>query len=270
MRSSDVERRVRVGDVDLAVRDSGSGRPFVWAHGLLSSMAQEDETGMFGWQGITDTARVIRYDARGHGRSTATGDPADYTWPALANDMLGLLDAMDIERAAIGGASMGCATSLCAALQAPDRVERLVLAIPPTAWATRKLQQRFYKSGAAALAVTGLRALVATMRARPIPPVIAERYPGSRDKSLEHLLRSDRATVATILRGAGRTDLPSPADLAALTMPTLILAWRDDPGHPISTARKLAEVLPDATLHTASVGGDLDSWESTVRTFLST
>jgi 3-oxoadipate enol-lactonase len=265
----DAERRVRVADVDLAVRDSASGRPFVWGHGLLSSMAQEDETGMFGWQGLTDATRVVRYDARGHGSSGATTDPDGYTWPSLAGDMLGLLDAVDIDRAVLGGASMGCATAIYAALKAPERVERLVLAIPPTAWATRAAQQRLYKGGAAAVTVTGLHVLVATMRARPAARVPAERYPGSRDKSLEHLLRSDRTTVSRILRGAGRSDLPSPEDLATLRMPTLVLAWEGDPVHPVETARKLADVMPDVTLHVARAGRDLDGWASTVRTFLS-
>jgi 3-oxoadipate enol-lactonase len=266
--SPDVERRVRVADVDLAVRDSGSGRPFVWGHGLLSSMAQEDETGMFGWQGLSDAARMIRYDARGHGRSSATPDPEGYTWPSLAADMLGLLDALDIEQAVLGGASMGCSTAIYAALKAPQRVERLVLAIPPTAWATRAAQQRLYKGGAAAVAVMGLHALVATMRARPVPRLLAERYPGARDKNFEHLLRSDRTTVGRILRGAGRSDLPGAEDLATLEMPTLILAWEGDPVHPVETARKLADLIPGATLHVARAGRDLDGWKPLVRAFV--
>ncbi len=264
-----VERRVTVAGVDLAVRDSGSGRPFVWAHGLLSSMAQEDETGMFGWRGLRDAARVIRYDARGHGRSVATPDPDDYAWPSLAADMLGLLDALDVDSAVVGGASMGCATALYAALEAPERVERLVLAVPPTAWATRAAQQRIYRAGAAAVAVTGLRTIVASMRSRPVPPVLAERYPGAREKNLEYLLRADRMTVTTILRGAGRSDLPSPAELATLRMPALILAWDGDPVHPTETAMRLAEVIPDATLDVARSGGDLEAWEPLVRAFLS-
>jgi 3-oxoadipate enol-lactonase len=152
--------------------------------------------------------------------------------------VLALFDALAIDRAVIGGASMGCATSIYAALRAPERVDRLVLAIPSTAWATRRLQQRFYESGAAAAAVTGLRALVAIMRARPVPRVIAERYPQWRDRGVEHVLRVDRATFAAILGGAGHSDFPSPADLATLVMPALILAWHGDPVHPVETAKK--------------------------------
>src|SRR5690242_6825837 len=77
--------------------------------------------------------RVVRYDARGHGRSAATGDDADYQWSALAQDMLGVLDALGAETAVLGGASMGTATALHAAVSSPQRVEGLVLVIPPTA-----------------------------------------------------------------------------------------------------------------------------------------
>jgi pimeloyl-ACP methyl ester carboxylesterase len=61
-------------------------------------MAQEDDVGLFDWVHTLRGIRLIRYDARGHGGSKATYRPEDYQWPALAADMLGLADALGVER----------------------------------------------------------------------------------------------------------------------------------------------------------------------------
>ena len=92
-----------VRETQIAYRDSGAAvtgdappatelPAFIWAHSLLASMAQEDATGIFDWTPLLGLARVIRYDARGHGASAIGPDPQRQTWPELAGDMLGLLD----------------------------------------------------------------------------------------------------------------------------------------------------------------------------------
>ena len=95
--------------------------PFVWAHPLTSSIEAEDRHGVFDWSTARGDRRWIRYDARGHGRSTATRHAADYRWPNLAHDELELLDALDVDRVVLGGASMrsGWATAACSTVAAP-------------------------------------------------------------------------------------------------------------------------------------------------------
>lgn len=122
---------------DLAIARIGHGPPFTWSHGLTSSRANEDRRGLFGWTPVTAAGLEVRYDARGHGESDGPEDPSAYRWPQLADDLLALLDELGLERGAAGGASMGCATVLHAAVRAPERFDRLVLGIPPTAWDTR-------------------------------------------------------------------------------------------------------------------------------------
>src|SRR3954449_9192171 len=97
--TADVEQRtVQVRGAGLAVTSAGSGRTFVWAHALLSSMADEDAAGVFDIGSLTDEFRVVRYDARGHGTSTGTGRAQEHTWPALAADLVGVLDALGLDR----------------------------------------------------------------------------------------------------------------------------------------------------------------------------
>lgn len=255
----------------LAVEDTGSGRPLVWGHGLLSSMAQEDAVGVFDLDPETEPGfRWIRYDARGHGRSRSSGgrEAEAYRWPALADDMLAVAAERDLERFVAGGASMGCATALHAAVRDPGRVEALVLVIPPTAWRTRGRQSKLYRAGARTIETVGLKPFAAFMRLTPMPAALGERAAAFRDVSIDALTRADPAVVAAVLRGAAASDLPPPEQLAGLSQPALILAWARDPGHPMSTAERLATTLPNATLHRASSPRSLDRWPERVREFL--
>ena len=69
--------------------------------------------------------RVVRYDVRGHGRSSvpATG----YSWEHYLADLRGLLDHLRVERAHLAGISMGGAIALQFALEEPGRVASLAL-----------------------------------------------------------------------------------------------------------------------------------------------
>ena len=70
--------------------------------------------------------RLIRYDARGHGRSQPPVGP--YTLDRLGRDALAVLDAADVDRAHVCGVSLGGLTALWLGVHAPDRVGRIVAA----------------------------------------------------------------------------------------------------------------------------------------------
>ena len=235
--------RIKVRDVELATREEDR-KPrlrteplFLWGHGLMGSMAQEDAVPIFDWSPVYRHARLVRYDARSHGESDLDLDPAHLRWPELARDMLALADALGAERALLGGVSMGCATSLHAAILARERVIGLVLVAPPTAWQTRPRQARFYR-------IAALQAGV-----------------------IEQFARSDARAVATAMRGAADSDLPDHAALRGLHVPTLVLAWRGDPTHPVSTATQLADLLPRAELHVATTLDEVRAWPDLIAAF---
>jgi 3-oxoadipate enol-lactonase len=75
---------------------------------------------------LTQRFRVLRYDQRGHGASSVT--PGPYTIPQLGRDVLGLLDALKIERVHFCGLSMGGATGMWLGVNAAQRIDRLILA----------------------------------------------------------------------------------------------------------------------------------------------
>ncbi len=71
--------------------------------------------------------RLLWYHVRGHGRSSVPDDPAAYSLPRFAADLAALLDALGIERAHIGGVSMGGMVSAQFACDYPERLRSLLL-----------------------------------------------------------------------------------------------------------------------------------------------
>ena len=71
--------------------------------------------------------RLLYYHVRGHGQSSAPEDAAGYTVPQFAADLAALLDAIGVERAHIGGVSMGGMISAQFACDYPERVQSLAL-----------------------------------------------------------------------------------------------------------------------------------------------
>lgn len=240
-------------DATLDYALAGDGGPLVvQLHGLTSSRARDVELGLDLSGGLSGV-RVLRYDARGHGRSTGPADPGAYTWPRLADDLLALLDAVAPGEVVHGvGPSMGSATLLLAALREPERFASLTLVSPPTAWATRVAQRAAYAHKAELVEIEGVDALIDLDLNAPVVPVHADAPPTHPDVPGELL--------PAALRGAAASDLPSPEELARITAPTLVLAWTDDPTHPLSTAQVLVETIAGAELVVAATGDDVARW----------
>ncbi|MEM9561787.1 MAG: alpha/beta hydrolase [Actinomycetota bacterium] len=257
--SSDV-RRTDVRGAELEHERRGSGPTLLWGHGLTSSRADErTPPALIDWDRAAESLDVIRYDARGHGRSGYTSDPAGYGWDALALDQLALADHLDLGRVVVGGASMGAGTALHVAVRAPERVAALVLVIPPTAWGNRREQVSSYERMAELIDGGRLDAVLAAGRlvAPPDPFVDLD---GWHDRAAERLQAFEPARLAGLFRGAATADLPPPEAVAAIDVPALILAWTGDPGHPIATADRLAELLPLAEVHRASTRDEFATW----------
>ncbi|MGW7458428.1 alpha/beta fold hydrolase [Streptomyces sp. NPDC054797] len=75
--------------------------------------------------------------------------------------------------------------------------------------------------------------------------------------------------LPSVLRGLALADLPPPAAITALRQPALVLAWADDPGHPLSTAVTLADRLPGARLLVARTRAEVGTWGERMAEFLS-
>lgn len=116
--------RIQVGDLAVDVNDVGKGPPVVLLHGLGCGQRM--------WfhqvRALRNRFRVITYDQRGHGGTDAPATATAYSAALLARDLVGVLDALKVDRAAIVGFSLGGGPALALAASQPQRVSRLVLA----------------------------------------------------------------------------------------------------------------------------------------------
>ncbi len=236
---------------------TGDGATVVQLHGLTSSRMRDAQLGLDLCRGLSGH-RVIRYDARGHGRSTGRGVPDDYTWPHLADDLLHLLDQVAPFQQVCGvGQSMGAATLLHAACSDPGRFRALVVGIPPTAWSTRVAQQATYLDTADVVEERGIEELMVSARTAPRPPAVGPDVPTT-------VPDVETALLPAVFRGAARSDLPSLGAITDLQVPTLLLCWVQDPAHPVSTAKRLSQLLPQHHLAVAHTPADVARWPALV------
>ena len=113
---------LKVGDLNVHYMDwGGDGASAVALHGAASSSHWYDLT----IPHLRDRVRIIAPDQRGHGK---TGQPSmGYDWATLAGDVIGTLDTLGIDRAAVMGHSWGASVALSVAALHPDRVTSLVM-----------------------------------------------------------------------------------------------------------------------------------------------
>lgn len=95
--------------------------------------------------------------------------------------MLAVAEALALEGFAAGGSSMGCATAPFAALQAPARIDRLVLVTPPKAWESRRGRGDAMESAAQLVEQEGLHALAELESQGPLPRILANDFPAYAD-----------------------------------------------------------------------------------------
>jgi 3-oxoadipate enol-lactonase len=259
------DQRTTIRGAELAYERIGLGPDLIWGHGLSQTRANEGALPLLDWSQIAAT--VVRYDARGHGLSETTPELDGYSWEELAHDQLALADHLGIDSYIAAGASMGAGTALHAAVVAPHRISRLVLTIPPTGWETRAAQVDQWELTAQIIESKGVEPIIAA-RADMAPP---DPFLGDDDRREAQAAATrswDPVRLAQVMRGATTANLPDRDQIAAISAPTLILAWTGDPIHPMSTAEELHGLIPDAELRTASTAEELAGWTDLVARFV--
>lgn len=115
---------IMLGDIAFNVSVEGDeGAPaLLIAHSLGSDLSQWEPQ----MPSLTRRFRVIRYDSRGHGLSEPT--PGPYSVEQLGRDALAILDALKVKKAHFMGLSLGGAVGMWLMINAPERIDRAILA----------------------------------------------------------------------------------------------------------------------------------------------
>ena len=206
--------------------------------------------------------RLIAYDARGHGESTAAPDAQAYEYADLVADLGAVLDSLEIERAVLVGSSMGAATALAFALEAPARVAAIVQATPAYAGAPdddpkKGAEWRALADGLERSGVDGFM--------DAFEPAVEGRWRDSVLRLTRQRLERHRdpQAVASALRVVPWSVPFEGLDaLERVEAPTLVVGSRDeaDPGHPLAVAESYVERLPDAELAVEEPGRAPLAW----------
>jgi len=240
--------------VVLAGESSGAGSAVVLLHGLTGTRRYV----VMGSRLLERSGhRVIAFDARGHGRSTAAPEPGAYGYARLAADLAAVLDRAGIERALLAGTSMGAHTAVRFALEHPRRVTALALITPafePSSSTTGQGLAR-WDALARGLREGGVEGFVQAYELAAVPPAWRAR--------VETLLRQrlsaheHPAAVADALEVVPRSrPFEDMAQLAGIQVPTVVVASRDeaDPGHPLAVGERYARAITGAELVVEDAG----------------
>ncbi|MCX7174663.1 MAG: alpha/beta hydrolase [Proteobacteria bacterium] len=231
-------------NIQIAAESIGTGPALIFAHGLTSHR----RISRLQLESLASRYRLMLFDQRGHGESSAVTDPALYTAERMADDLRAVLDAADVDRAVIGGESMGAATALTFALKYPDRVQTLLLTAPAFGETVNSEHNRLVEMG------ENLSHLGMTKFLARSAEVQRSQFNWSADL-IELVAGMQRAhdplSLATALKTvADWLPFPDLSVVAKLTCPVCILAWEQDPLHPIALARRMVDTFPNARLKT--------------------
>ena len=251
--------KIQVGDLAVDVSDTGAGPPVVLLHGLACGKRM--------WfhqiRALKDRFRVIAYDQRGHGQTDAPTVASGYSAALLARDLVGVLDALKIERAAIVGFSLGGAPALALAVSQPERVSHLVLA-DVGAGADDPLKiEAMARRWVTLIGQGAVDELVCEMLRSELFKVYARRNARRRD----HMAALIRATPVHGLRFLLSEVLAKRKSLFRLTgvlqsvrVPTLVVVGQQD--YVCSkAARLIAQTIPNAALKIIENSGHMSPIE---------
>ena len=194
-------------------------------------------------EALNERFECVRYDARGHGKST-TGTRMELTIEQLARDALAVMDASGVARAHLCGISMGGMTAMYLAKHWPDRVLKLVLCntsahMPPKEnWNARIETVR----------TQGMAATTEGTLERWFTPEFRQAQPGKVERVRQMLLSADPRGYAAC--AAAIRDMDLREAIGAITARTLIIAGAKDPATPPAHAEFIASRIAGAKLVT--------------------
>jgi pimeloyl-ACP methyl ester carboxylesterase len=226
-------------------REQGSGIPFFFQHGLGGDTSQP-----FGIFRPPEGIRMLYFDCRGHGRTQPPGDPEKIGLASFSNDLLGLMAHLGIERAVVGGISMGAAVALNFTLRFPQHVLGLVISRP--AWLDGPMGKSadIYAMIAQLIRRWGARRGLELFKQSEIYAEVFNLSPDAA-KSLCGQFENPRAEESVAILERLPYDEPNHdrRQWASISVPTLIIASRQDPIHPFEYAGQIAQIIPNSEFH---------------------
>jgi len=182
--------------------------------------------------------RILRYDTRGHGQSSAT--PGPYSIEHLAKDVVILLDTLDLGRVHFCGLSMGGMIGMWLGLNAPERLNKLVLCNTGAKIGTLDA----WNARIDAVRKNGMKSIVSAVVERWFTSDFRDKSPAiisNTHKMIEGANADGYAACCAAIR-----DCDFREQVAAIPTPALVISGAHDPATPPADGRFLAQKIPAA------------------------
>ena len=189
--------------------------------------------------------RVIRYDTRGHGRSSAPS--GEYTIGQLGGDAIAVLDAVGVTRAHVCGLSLGGLTAMWLGIHVPERIESLTLASTGAKIGTSAI----WEDRIGQVAKSGLDSIVESGKGRWFTDAFRTAHPDVVDRHVRMLVSCNPGGYMGCCAALRDTDLRD--EIGGIVAPTLAVAAAEDQVTPPADAELLKARIPQARL--AHLGG---------------
>ena len=213
------------GEVEIAYLDEGEGEPILLVHGFASSKNVNWVYPTWVSDLRKGGRRVIALDNRGHGDSEKLYDPAQYSIPIMAGDVVALMDHLDIPRADVMGYSLGGRLTAWLGAHQPERLRSAILG----------------GIGIGLIDGGGPGENVAVALEAPELDDVADPV-GRTFRAFADQTRSDRKALAACLRGS-RT-LMTRDEARSISVPVLIAVGTAD--EVAGSAGALGAIIPDS------------------------
>ncbi len=258
MRNLGKDIKMIVNDLTISYNDEGeNGAPvIIFIHGFPFNKSMWDKQ----LKAMKENYRVIAYDVRGHGDSdSGTGD---FSIELFADDLLGFMDALKIDKAMLCGLSMGGYIALNAVEKYPDRFDALILsdtnciADTPEAKEKRlKTIESIKKDGVEKFADESIKNLFA-------PESLS-----TKEKEIAHvremILNTTKESLYKTLRSFYERK-ETCSKLHDINVPVLILVGKEDKITPPEAAQMMHEKIKDSLLSIVEHAGHLSNMENPV------
>jgi 3-oxoadipate enol-lactonase len=186
--------------------------------------------------------RLIRYDTRGHGESSAPA--SEYTLEELGEDAMHVLDAVGVEEAHVCGLSLGGLTAMWLGVYQPSRIRGLIVADSAARIGTT---ERWIERAAKARA-EGMTAIADLNMNNWFTEGYRQHEPGTVARFHRMVASCNPDGYVGCCAALRDADLREVID--RVHAPTLVIAGNHDPSTPLADAEFISQHMPDATLLT--------------------
>lgn len=221
----------------IRYRREGAGAPVILVHGVGANLESWDAIA----ERLVSNSTVLRADLRGHGKS---GRMTDCEMSDFVADVFALADEQGLSDFALVGFSLGGLIAQCCALDAPGRLNKMVL-ISTVARRTPEERTRVIER-TKLLARDGVRAVTGAAAERWFTPDFKAGNPERVAQRLEELAANDPQSYLAAYRVFGLADEGLP--LSDIRTPTLIMTGEDDPGSNPRMSRLLHDEIEGSQL----------------------